>query len=222
MNRFLLVLAGVIPSAVAGPYAYYDRPIWYTNAYPDTVACIWESKPGVGKCPLVDLPEVTPVQVVRDRGETPQTIKLRTYNTVTCQNQICTDQYGVMAGNIPNPKGVPSDVPYTWVIPQGYYLSLDEGQFTAHRHGTGPDALRYSLPRIVHDTYTGKRAGVYDVYCSPKSDTCNFEGRQVERRKLRFLLPEASTEWCDMEFCYSNNHYEFVVGRNPHGMIGDK
>lgn len=66
------------------------------------------------------------------------------------------------------------------------------------------------------------RVVAYDVYCAPRSDTCMFEGNQVERQRLRFLMPICTTEWCDMEFCYSDNNFEFVVGRNPDGVIGDK
>lgn len=56
---------------------------------------------------------------------------------------------------------------------------------------------------------------VYDVWCDPKSDTCDYQGQDIPREQMHQYIPYMDTPWCDSMFCYKTNAYDEVVGSNP-------
>lgn len=56
---------------------------------------------------------------------------------------------------------------------------------------------------------------VYDIWCNPQSDTCDYQGKQIPRGEVHQYIPYVETQWCDSMFCYKSAAYEEVVGSNP-------
>ena len=56
---------------------------------------------------------------------------------------------------------------------------------------------------------------VYDIWCSPQSDTCEYEGKDIPRKDVYKYIPYVQTQWCDSMFCYKDSASDEVVGSNP-------
>lgn len=56
---------------------------------------------------------------------------------------------------------------------------------------------------------------VYDIWCSPQSDTCDYEGQDIPRQEVYRYIPYKQTPWCDSMFCYKDSAQDEVVGSNP-------
>lgn len=226
MNRYILafLLAATSLIAVADvQYVYNGRPAWYTSEFPDHIDCHPTQLPARGECKLPNLPATTQVTISQPNGSDFQVIELPTVQQVLCKGNVCSDPYKHPAGNATNPSHYPNNLPYIWFVPQGYYVTKEGIQYRAYKHGTGPFGKRFNLPIIANDEGADQiGTKTYDVWCNPQSDTCTFEGQEVEREKLKMLIPQIATDWCDLVFCYNNSNYDAVVGRDPDGMLSDR
>jgi len=54
---------------------------------------------------------------------------------------------------------------------------------------------------------------IYDLWCNPQSDFCDFEGRKLVRAELPKYIPMGGSSDCDKEVCVNAN--QDVVGLNP-------
>lgn len=96
-----------------------------------------------------------------------------------------------------------------------YMVAVDsQGRVFAHRHSVDPRGVETA------GTAPKPKVGIYDVWCSPQSDTCVYGDREYSREELAKHIPKADvTEesgpaWdCLGEFCMNNDAE--VIGLNP-------
>lgn len=225
MKRIMLAAALLLATAVqAEEMMFYERPAFMAETMPQKIDCVATS-PRDFKCTGdYKAPAYVPVKVSDSNGQNIKVQQINPLFTVTCMGGMCSDDrtkapIGDVIMNDPNDL-----MPIGVIMIDGYYLYNDNKTgLWAYKRGFGPKADQYPPYAIfkepVQKMSSNTRSDTYDVWCSPQLDTCDLNGKQVNRSELSKLIPKVTSEWCDNEFCYATEFFEGVVGINPAGFL---
>ncbi len=225
MKRITLVLLSMLVclSASAEELMFYERPAFMADSMPLKIECKFVRAYTFTCFENHELPAVVNAKVVNTLGGNLRVQQVPTTYIASCGQGMCVSQrdqtpvgdvdFAVLKGH--------SFIAQTF---DGYYLDKDDKEhLVAYKRGFGPKADKYPPYAIFTEPTqrmsTNTRTDTFDVWCSPQSDTCDFNGKQVARQELSKLIPKKSTEWCDMEFCYATEYFDGVVGINPDGSL---
>jgi hypothetical protein len=224
--KALLCVAGtLLGSSAFADVAFYERPPFMAESMPRVISCVLQSS-HYGNCQGgYTAPADMQVKVANPDGSD---IRARTINplvTVFCKQGICSESISHQVVGSLRMDNLPADHMIRWTMIDGYYLyhDADKGVF-AYKRGFGPLADKYPPYQIITEPVQRMSTlvdttGTYDVVCLPASDDCKYNGNIVSRDELSKLIPKKGSDWCDNEFCYSNEYGEGVVGLNPDGFL---
>lgn len=140
--------------------------------------------------------------------------KEKTYEVVRCREKGCKDTSGNYRGEVkfiqPHPAGQ-SMSGQTIIFKDFYVYPGNDGKDYAYRTGTGP-----LFGGTVASTTTQSTSSntIFDIWCNPQGDYCDYQNQQLTRAQLPQFIPVAKdTSDCMLEFCY--NAKTEVIGLNP-------
>lgn len=222
--KYITAVLGLLMTALTLPaYAnvtLYDRPAFMAESMPERIPCEYNNRAALWECvgDVVLLPSQIAVKVI-DNGN----VRVEFVNTIVkaaCHMGVCFNTATrASVGDAQPTMAAGAYATTQWHLYEGYYLTADtDGKVYAFKNGYGPKGSSYPPYRIhteAADKPLAKAKGTFDVYCSPRSDTCTFgaDNREVEREDLPKLMPVGGSDNCIDEFCY--NDYQEIIGLNP-------
>lgn len=192
---------------------YVKADIWSQYPTPNTLPCI--EQPRATDCTDKTRPAEHVVQYRQTDGQVTMRQE-RTFDLVTCYVQAgkCVDQARNYRGKA---VGVESQA---FAIYKDFYVYPgSDGKNYAYKNGTGPLFGGQPAGGQAQPTSASK---VFDIWCNPQGDTCDYQNQQLTRNQLPQHIPQASdTSNCISEFCYATNGSD-VIGLNPDYYIWSK
>ncbi len=228
MKRIMLAAFLLLATAAqAEEMMFYERPAFMADSMPLKIDCVATSPRSLKCTGDYKAPAFVPVKVVDSSGHNLRVERANPLFTGTCMGGMCSDD----RNKAPIGDVILNDtsdlMPVRFVLIDGYYIFHDpknpQSGVWAYKRGFGPLADKYPPYAIFTESVqrmsSNTDSNTFDVWCSPQSDTCDFNGKQVARQELAKLMPKKSSEWCDMEFCYATESFEGVIGINPGGSL---
>lgn len=248
MKHFLTVMFAMFTfGAIADAHAqwwYYETPPFYSAEYPSDVKCRYDVEASDKYNGVNDIYDCYPQNLTASRGQvllTDDTGQIYTKTValtrkVGCEQGLCTPsgQDTFLGKLTPSSYTRSSVYGVTLQVMQEYYIHNhpETGEVYAYRNGTGPLADAFQLVHVDNDqgafyhsaveapsTPIAQTDGVYDLWCNPRGDFCDYtDGQGIDYRlgrdELLNHIPIASdTSDCYMEVCHNANMD--VVGLNP-------
>lgn len=211
-------------NAHAAELMFYERPVFMAETMPLSIKCKYIGPYSYTCFEDHVLPAMVNVKVVnKTDGGSLRVIKTATTYMATCSQGMCVSHYNQAPVGDVDFASLEGHA-FTAQTFDGYYLDKDDSEhLVAYKRGFGPKADQYPpyaiLKEPVQKMSSNTRTDTYDVWCSPQSDTCDFNGKQVPREELSSVIPKRTSEWCDNEFCYATEFFDGVIGINPSGFL---
>ncbi|AEH03649.1 hypothetical protein AVT69_gp224 [Pseudomonas phage PhiPA3] len=216
----LLVLAGSVwGNPVKDPVVYKHVPYWYTVQTPKEISCVYTPGANMGMCGVPNYPDEVTVSVTRRSDYTEErAYRVATYIQYVCIDGVCSDAYGAIGGVLEGEVGITY-----WELPRGYYVTTEQGQYKAYKHGNGPLAQRFPIRDVllngesIDGFYVSveQTQNLYNVHCNVQTQRCEYLGRELTLLELAQLVPFVKTDMCDAYLCYINSNKAMVAGINP-------